>query len=126
MAIPTLKINGRDWTWILLENSIKWSRNDLDSDKAGRTLDGKMHRNRVAIKRKIEISGCKRLTTQQMALLNQDIMPETVTVSFLDAITGAVYTGTFYGSTVNAAIMSYDPLYNETYWEDYSFNLTEV
>lgn len=126
MSAQLLQIGSTDWSWILLEKSIKWSRNDLDSDDAGRTLDGVMHRSRVAIKRKIEVQDCKRLTIAQMAQLNSDLMPETVTLKFLDAITGEIYTGEFYGSSVSAALLTYDEDNDTGYWEDYSFSLTEV
>lgn len=126
MSAQLLQIGSTDWSWILLEKSIKWSRNDLDSDDAGRTLDGVMHRARVAIKRKIEVQDCKRLTIAQMAQLNSDLMPETVTLKFLDAITGEIYTGEFYGSSVSAALLTYDEDNDTGYWEDYSFSLTEV
>jgi len=34
---------------------IKWSENDLDGPNAGRTLDGKMHRDKVTSKRRADI-----------------------------------------------------------------------
>ncbi len=34
---------------------INWSENDLDSPKAGRTLDGKMHRGKVTSKHRADI-----------------------------------------------------------------------
>ena len=38
-----------------LIEEIKWSENDLDSPKAGRTLDGLMHRGKVTSKRRADI-----------------------------------------------------------------------
>lgn len=123
---PVLKINNVDFTSYLNEDSIKWSRNDLDSDSSGRTLDGKMHRSRVAVKRKIEVSNIKRLTVSQMSALNAALLPQTISVSFIDPIAGGLYTGTFYGSTVSATTQFYDEYRDEIYWHDVSFNLIEI
>lgn len=123
---PCLIINGTDYSDILNEESIQWSRNDLDSDDAGRTLDGIMHRKRVAIKRKLQISELKRLTTEKIAQLNASLMPETIQVQFVDPIVGGVYTGTFYGSSVNATTMFYDEFDDVIYWDNIEFNITEV
>lgn len=122
---PIFKIDGVDFAWILGEGGIRWSRNDLDADKTGRNLKGDMTRKRVAVKRKLVIDNCKRLTTAQIKALNGAIYPSMVKVSFLDAITGAEYTGTFYGSSVEAATQIYDELADETYWEGTAFSLIE-
>lgn len=123
---PCLIIGGTDYSSLLNENSIKWSRNDLDSDDSGRTLDGRMHRNRVAIKRKLEVSEIKRLNVQQMKELNNSLLPQTITITFIDPIVGGRYTGTFYGSSVSATTQCYDENDDDIYWEDISFNVIEV
>lgn len=123
---PVLIINGVDFTPFLTEDSIRWTRNDLDSDSSGRTLDGVMHRSRVAMKRKLEINNLKRLTVQQMRLLNAALMPQTISVTFIDPIIGGVYQGTFYGSSVQATTQYYDESTDDIYWHDVSFNIIEV
>lgn len=122
---PVLKFDGVDFTWILGEGGIRWSRNDLDSAKTGRNLSGHMNRTRVAVKRKLVISNCKRLTTAQIKALNAAIYPPMIRVTFLDAITGVEYTGTFYGSSVEATTQIYDDVTDETYWVGTSFSLIE-
>lgn len=121
---PLLKIGNEDFTWMLNEGAIQWSRNDLDSDKTGRTMDGLMHRTRITAKRKLQIS-CARMTTEQMASLNKALFPQFITLTFLDPLSGGYYTGTFYGSTVQATTQIYDDCLDETYWTDTSFNLIE-
>lgn len=120
---PVFKVNGVDFTHLLPETAIRWSRNDIDTQKTGRsTMDGKMYRKRLAIKRKLQIS-CRRMDTATMIALNKSLLPETIQVTFLDAIEGQV-TKTFYGATVEAATMMM--IGDETYWTDCSFALTEV
>ncbi len=109
---------------MLNEGAIQWSRNDLDSDETGRTLDGLMYRSRIAVKRKLQVS-CARMTTEQIATLNNALLPQFITVTFLDPLSGGYYTGTFYGSTVQATTQIYDDCLDETYWSDTSFNLIE-
>lgn len=125
MAKPVFIIDGVDYTWILGAGGIKWTRNDLDSDKTVRTLDGTMQRTRITTKRKLSISKCKRMTTAQLSQLNNALFPTFIQVTFLDAITGAPYTGTFYGSSVEATTQIYDDVADETYWENTTFSLIE-
>lgn len=115
------KVGSQDFTSMIPEGGIKWSRNDLDSAKAGRTLDGVMHRKRVSIKRKLGIS-IRRCSTAELMELNRAICPEYIQVTFLDAIDG-ICTKTFYGSTVEAATQIVED--GETYWKDISFSLIE-
>ena len=53
-----LSPDGSTWTDItkgIAYQGITFSRNDVEAPDAGRTLDGIMHRSRVAIKEKIKI-----------------------------------------------------------------------
>lgn len=116
-----LIINGQDFTDFLLAGAIGWSRNDLDSADTGRTLDGIMHRTRIAMKRKLAFT-CRELTTDEIMRLNEALSPTFVQVTYLDPMSGVI-TKTFYGSTVESTVqMSYD---GETYWTGTTFNLIE-
>lgn len=115
------KIDGVDFTDLLPEGAIAWSRNDLDSDETGRTLDGIMHRTRIAIKRKLSIS-TRRLTTEEVLGLNSALQNPFISVTYLDPLDGMT-TKTFYGSTVESTTqISMD---GETYWTGTTFNLIE-
>ena len=81
-----------------------------------------MHRKRLAVKRKLSVK-CMRMNTETMIALNTALLPETVQITFLDAIEGVV-TKTFYGSTVEATTQTTEG--DETYWENTSFKLIEV
>ena len=74
--------NGTTWVnitpWIKYQG-ITFSRNDVEAPDSGRTLDGIMHRGRVAVKEKIEISTVQ-LTRAQSAALQTLLYPETIQV----------------------------------------------
>ena len=115
------QIDGVDFTHSIIEGGIKWSRNDLDSEQSGRTLDGVMHRSRTAVKRKLSVS-CMPMDTEQMIRLNDALYPEFIQVTYLDPIDG-ITTRTFYGSTVDSTTQI--TMDGVTRWEDTSFNLIE-
>ena len=118
------KIDGKDFTHLLLEGAIGWARNDIDTKKTGRsTLDAKMYRKRMAVKRKLNVTIGKRLSTAEIIELNKALLPETVQITFLDAIEGEV-TKTFYGSSVESTTQVI--IGDETYWDGTSFSMVEV
>ena len=79
MSAPYFKINGTDILRFVREEGMEWSRNDLDNSEAGRTMDGTMHRGRVAIKYKVNIR-CMDLYRNELMMLMKLILPEFVTV----------------------------------------------
>lgn len=122
MALEAVfKIGGQDFTPLLLEGGIKWSRNDIDGSNAGRTQDGVMHRDRVDSKAKLELS-IRRVTTEQFMALNAALAPQYIDVTYLDPREGVV-TRTFYGSSVSSSIMRVSG--GKTYWTGTTFNLIE-
>lgn len=118
----TFKLNDIDFSNLLEEGGIKWSRNDLDADATGRDLTGRMRRKRVAVKRKLAFT-CLRMDTATMKRLNESLMPQTVKVTYLDPIDG-ISTRTFYGSSVEATTQIV--INGETYWEGTTFSLIEM
>lgn len=118
---PIFEIDGKDFSWILEEGGIKWSRNDLDSEKSGRSLSGFMQRSRIGVKRKLSVS-CKQMSTAKLMELNAALLPTFIKVKYLDAIDG-VTTKTFYGSTVEATTQVC--VGGETFWTGTSFNIIE-
>ena len=77
-----LSADGTNWTDItpyIKFGGITFSRNDVEAPDAGRTLDGIMHRGRVAVKEKIEINTIP-LTKSQIASLETLLYPETIQV----------------------------------------------
>lgn len=124
MAKACFIVDGVDYSHLIPEGGIGWSRNDIDSSNTGRSkLTAKMYRKRLAIKRKLSVS-CRRMNTAECVALNKSISPESIKVKFLDPLEGAVVEKQFYGSSVQATTQI--SMGDETYWDGVTFNLTEM
>lgn len=124
---PLFKLNGNDYTYLLKEGAIAWTRNDIDTEQTTRSkINGEMYRKRLTTKRKLTIDKIKRLTTAQLAALNAEMNRDSFTCTFIDAITGQAYTATCYNSTVEAATQIYDPVNDDIYWENCRFSVIEM
>jgi hypothetical protein len=100
----TLTIGIVDFLPYIAPGGIKWSRNDVDSENAGQLQNGVLRRDRIIMRRKLEITTIDDLTTTQIHTVMQAIYPEWVSVTFLDPLEGKVITRTFYSNNVNAAV----------------------
>ena len=121
MALPVFKVGAEDFTSFILMRKFKWTRNDVDSDKSGRTMDVLMHRKRLGQKRKISLT-CRRLSCAELQRLARALNPEYVQITYLDPEFGVV-TKTFYGTSISATTGIV--LDGETYWDDTGFELVE-
>lgn len=119
----SLKINGTDVTGYIAYQGLKWSRNDVDSPDAGRTLDGVMHRGRVGTKIRLDIT-CKPLTSAEASIVLNAILPEYVTVVYNDPMYGLV-TKSMYSNNNPATYCIMKPDGTE-YWQGIEFPLIEV
>lgn len=79
----TVEIYGNnqwnDITPYIAWQGLTFSRNDVDAPDAGRSMDGLMHRGRVASKEKMNIQTVQ-LTRDQSAWLQTLLFPETIQV----------------------------------------------
>lgn len=116
------KINGVDFLPYIKYKGIKYTRNDIDSSKAGRNLSGTMNRGRVAIKIKLEIT-CRSLDASEVKKLFKAIEPEFVNVTYVDPKDGLV-TKQFYSNNVPATFCMVKPD-GSCWWDDISFPLVE-
>lgn len=92
------KINGTDITPYIKFNGIKFSRNDVDGPAAGRGLDGRLIRDRVATKAKWNIE-CRPLSETELRYLYNLLMPTTFTVT-TNMVTGTNQNYTCYSNNV--------------------------
>jgi hypothetical protein len=121
-ARPCFVIGSTDYISYIQMDGIKWECNDLDSEESGRTLDGVMHRARVAQKRKITVS-LNPLKTEDFSAISAAIAGEYVDVKILDPKEGDQVTFTFYGSAIKSATMADDGV--DCYWSGGQFSLIE-
>lgn len=118
----TFKINGVNMLPYVAHRGIKWQRNDLDGPTAGRTMDGVMHRARVATKVRLDIT-CRPLKTHEARIVLGAIQNEYVTVQITDPRDGLV-TRTMYANNNPATHMLVEPDGTE-WWDGITFPLIE-
>lgn len=117
-----LKIDGVDITDYIAAGGVKWSRNDVEDPDAGRTLDGLMHRNRVATKIRMDITTVP-LLTEDMQRLQQLLSPVYITVEYPDLVNGAVIK-TMYSNNISTNIVLTNRQHGH-YWSGCTFPLIE-
>lgn len=116
-----LVINGHDYSGKIKRKGVGWSRNDLDSDKTGRTKNGVMRRDKITTKRKLSYE-LMNMTREELAQLDTDLSAATFTAKYLDL--HGVMTKSFYCSTFAATLASVSDTDSE--WDSASFSMTEV
>ena len=120
-----IKQNG---SWVDISNyiaygGVKRSRNDVDGPEAGRTMDGTMHRARVATKLRYDIT-CRPLKTAELNIIETLIMPEYIEVRISDPYFGTV-TKKMYSNNTSAAFLIKKKNGTE-WWNGVDFPLIEV
>ena len=94
-----------NYEWVDITPWIAWqgltfSRNDIDSWNAGRSMDGLMHRGRIAIKEKMNVQTIQ-LTRAQSARIQTLLLPETIQVRVTPyPRTNGAYTMNMYSNNV--------------------------
>ena len=118
-----LKVNGVDMIPYIAYNGFKWQRSDVDGPDAGRDLSGNLHRDRVATKRRLDVT-CRPLKTAEVQIVLTAIMPEWVTVEYLDPQEGLVVTKTMYSNN-NPATFLIRHSDGTEWWNGITFPLIE-
>ncbi len=115
-------VDGVNLLPYLAENGLKWQRNDVEAADSGRTLDGTMHRARVATKIRLDVT-CRSLTQAEAAIVLNAIRPMYVSVTYQDPQDGTV-TKTMYANNNPATIAAvYDN--GTVLWSGITFPLVE-
>ena len=115
-------VNGVDMTPYVAYGGFKWSRQDIDSPDTGRSMDGLMHRGRVATKIRLDIT-CRPLKAEELQIVLNAILPEYVTVVYDDPMYGLV-TKTMYANN-NPAVFQLNKSDGRQYWTGVTFPLVE-
>lgn len=118
------EVDGHDITQYMNFDGLKYGVNDLDSEEAGRTLDGVMHRSRVATKIRWDVR-VKKLYTEQLQELFQLIRPEWVELHYTDPCLGE-RTAMFYSNNYSADVLASHQLdEGKILWSEFTFPLIE-
>lgn len=117
------KINGIDILPYIAEDGLKWTRNDVDASDAGRTMDATMHRGRVAVKERIDLT-MRPMKTEHVNMILNLILPEYVTLEWdFDPLYGYV-NKQMYSNNVPATCATIYPD-GMAVWDDITFPLVE-
>lgn len=119
----TFQINGVDMTPYVAYGGFKWQRNDIDGQDAGRDLTGRLRRNRVATKIRLDIT-CRLLTSEEAKIVLSEIMSEFVTVRYYDVAEGAVVERVMYANNNPATFQIRKPD-GTVWWSGITFPLIE-
>lgn len=123
MFVPYLKLNGFDILPFVESQGVKWTIYDLDSPDAGRTLDGIMHRGRVATKVKVEIKCIPVKPTDALNILTQ-LNNEYISMETdIDPMFGTSFM-TMYNSSRPCTVLHIDED-GEPTWGELAFSLME-
>lgn len=113
---------GIDMTPYIAHGGVARQRADVESPDAGRTLDAKMHRSRIARKLRLDIT-CRPLTSAEAKIVLDAVEPEWIDVVYDDPHDGANSRKTVYSNNIPATIaMTKDGV---DYWEGIVFPLIE-
>lgn len=119
----TFIVNGVDMTPYVAYGGFKWTRSDIDAPDTGRSMDGLMHRGRVATKIRLDIT-CKPLTSPELMTVLNAILPEYVTVIYDDPMYGNGIAKTMYSNN-NPAVFQLNKSDGRQYWTGVTFPLIE-
>ena len=98
-----LKIDGVDITPYIAAKGIKWQRADMDGSNAGRSINGDLIRDRIAIKWRIDVT-CAPLNEEEAAMILRLIEPEFVTVEVTHPRYNNVVTMTMYSNNFPVSV----------------------
>ena len=117
-----IKINGTPTPRFPSTFSVVLSDLD-DGATTTRTMDGVLHRDRIAVKRKITLK-FNFLLWEELSTLLKQMKEVFFDVEYPDPETGKSETKTFYVGNRTAPVAQYDDTGN-IYWVDISFNFIE-
>ena len=87
-----LKVDGK---LLKSPSGFSWGLQDVSDSDSGRTTDGKMHKNRIAQKRKLSLEW-QGLTPEEESEILKAVNPEYIDVEYPDAMENSNLTKTFY------------------------------
>lgn len=99
-----------------------WGLQDVSSSEAGRTEDAIMHKERVAQKRKLQVSWRVKSWPETARIISA-FNPEYISVTYPDMMSGSYQTRTFYRGDVSAPVLMWQV--NRKLIETVNFDLIE-
>lgn len=118
-----LTLNGVDIRRYLAPKGFEWNRVDREGSNGGPTMSGEELRDRLAIKRTLNIK-CRALNTQEASVVLKAIEPEYINVQHTDPAEGGTVTRIMYVRNAEAPYLVEQPKGGD-WWEGVSFQLIE-
>lgn len=107
-------------------SEMTWGLQDISASDAGRTQDGRMHKNLVCQKRKISLTWNLPHEASATEILRA-FNPEYVQVQYFDPLDDRIEVRTFYSGDKSAPFRSYQvPVVGGTTFKTISFDIIEV
>lgn len=114
-----LKVDGK---LLKSPSDFSWGLQDVSDSDSGRTDDAKMHKNRIAQKRKLTLSW-RGLTPAQASEILKAVNPEYFEVEYPDAMENSNLTKTFYAGDRSAPMKVWT--ISDKYYSLLSFDIIE-
>jgi len=121
-TLSLFAVDGTDFTDCVKQGGLRWKKFDLESEKAGRSRDTRMHRLILGKKRQLAVS-CRRMTDSRARQLATALDKETVMIRFPDMRHGVI-TKEFYGTELEGGV--WGVVNGVLKWDSVTFTLTEV
>lgn len=119
----TLTVNGVDMVPYIANKGLTYQLSDIDSSDAGRTMDGLMHRGRVARKMRWDVK-CRPLRNYEQAIVMTALRDEWLTVTYTDPETLTDVTKTMYTNNLKSGHLLLNRRGVE-WWDGVQFPLIE-
>ncbi|ETY74762.1 hypothetical protein LFAB_05290 [Lactiplantibacillus fabifermentans T30PCM01] len=116
----SLKIGG---TAVKAPQSLECIIQDIDA-KASRDANGLLHRDRVAIKRKLTIKWGP-LTVPECSAILKAVSGQFFSCTYLDAQEGGMVTKTFYVGDRTTPVYTFNPTTTDYVWQNVSMDFIE-
>ena len=125
MASLKVKKHGSTSTATTLPepSSLTWSLERVSSADAGRTQDGVMHVEQIALKRKLEVNW-NYVSASVATTIIKAMQHEYLDVTYYDYLTGSFETKEFYTGEISAPVYTFQS--NRKLVSNVAFNLIEV
>lgn len=117
-----LKVNGVNILPFVKIKGLKWTKSDIDAPSAGRTMDGTMHRGRIASKIRLDLTFIP-MKTQDIQGVLQALQPEFITVEYQDPLFGDRSVHMYAGNITSNLELVFDA--NTQTWGEFTVPLIE-
>ena len=109
MAVPAFKINNHDYTQYLKIKGLQWSRENTNSENAGRDLSDTMHPMVLSHQRKLDVTmGPMDFSVATQLETDLEGGDNGVTVQYPDPMDGLTTKRSFYNTSISSSMLRFE------------------